>query len=791
MKVQVAGHGERNAASFVLRAPCFLILILTLTVHTTVAQTFTQTIKGTIRDQHLRQPLTGAEVSLLKNAEVIKSSGTDSLGYFQITDLPLGRYRLLVSLTGYEMYEDEVLVVTGKEVVITVYLRGSSVLLDEVMIKSPTAPVEAPGMHSISIEKTMRVAANFYDPVRMLTSYPGVVAANDQSNSISAKGYSPNGLLWRLQGLDIVNPNHLANAGTLSDKPVANGGGVNVLSAQLLDKTDFYSGALPVQYGNALSGVIDMSLRSGNKNKMEFIGQASLLGLDIAAEGPVSKNKKTSFLANYRYSTVGLLSALGVDLGDEVINFQDLSFHVNSDQKHGGNLSVFGFYGLSSNKFVHKPVDEWEGDKDRYDIDYGGTVFGVGFTESLRAGKKISITFGSATSGQGQDRTSTSSAFLDVMNVYYDDYTNDRLLISNFLKSLIKMTPGGALEVGVTANYLNNKLTTETVFVFQGNPDISYYSRTRLEGMLWLPYVNWTQQWKAWKINTGVRYVEFMYNHSHSVEPRASIQRVFTKGSIMASYGITSQWQLPQTYMGFFPARGSDEILKLTRSHQAALDFRYSFRKDIRLTTTTYYHQVIDVPGTSNGYSTLNQWEDFADGGLHSTGKGRNYGAEVMVEKKFYNQLYFMVSGSAYRSFYLNQNIYKDTRFNGKYTSSLQVGKEWSRNTHNTLGVHSRILYFGGLREATVNEAFSSMFGYTVYNTQDGYTEKLPDYFRMDLRVSWRKNKPHATRTLSLDIQNVLGTRNIAYHYFDTYLQQAKIKYQLGLYPVIAYRMEF
>ena len=140
----------------------------------------------------------------------------------------------------------------------------------------------------------------------MATSYPSVVAANDQGNSIIVKGNSPNGLLWRLNGLDIVNPNHLANAGTLSDKPISNGGGVNILSAQMLDRTQFYTGGFPASFGNALSGILDMNLREGSKNKAEGTAQASLLGLDLSLETPLSKNNNASALVNYRYSTVGL-----------------------------------------------------------------------------------------------------------------------------------------------------------------------------------------------------------------------------------------------------------------------------------------------------------------------------------------------------------------------------------------------------------------------------------------------------------------------------------------------------
>ncbi len=105
--------------------------------------------------------------------------------------------------------------------------------------------------------------------------------------------------------------------------------------------------------------------------------------------------------------------------------------------------------------------------------------------------------------------------------------------------------------------------------------------------------------------------------------------------------------------------------------------------------------------------------------------------------------------------------------------------------------MNTRILYLGGLREAPIDAPLSSAVGSTQYNYQNGYSLQLPDYFRTDLRLSWRKNKPGYTRTFSLDIQNVLNTQNVAYHYYDTFLQDVKTKYQLGIVPVLVYRVEF
>ena len=744
-----------------------------------------QTIGGKVKNKISQKPLAGANVSIFKSNQLVVGSVTDSLGNFQIKNVSPGRYKLSISFTGFSSYEDELLVISGKESTININLTESSTVLKEVEVRASALEATA-GVTSISMEKSMRVPANFFDPVRMATSYPGVVAANDQSNSIVVKGYSPNGLLWRLQGLDIVSPNHLANAGTFSDKPAANGGGVNVLSAQLLDRTDFYSGALPANYGNALSGVMDMKLRAGNKNKMQYTAQASLIGMDISAEGPLDKSKRTSFIANYRYSTVGLLSQMGVNFGDEIINFQDFSFHLDQQQKKGGTLSVFGFGGLSSNKFKAKPADEWKEEKDHNTINYDGKVYGLGFVNQFKSFERLNVSFGASLSGQSQERNAQSEVVSrpDIY-IFSDQYSNNKALFSSFLKALYKLSSRGTLETGIMANYLDNKLVSTTITPLYF--DTFYPSvNGKVNGMMWQPYATWSQRFGAsWKLNAGVRYVNFSYNKASSVEPRFSIAHSLPKGALTFSYGLTGQWQQLQTYLQY-----GNQNLELTKAHQFIAEFKHTFAKDLRFVSNVYYHRVFNVPVQPNtvSYSALNQFEDFSRPGLQNTGRGLNYGVEALVEKRYYSQVYFMMSGSLYRSEYNATGYY--TRFNGRFTSSFLAGKEWQKK-RNTFSMNTRILYLGGLREAPIDAPLSSAVGSTQYNYQNGYSLQLPDYFRTDLRLSWRKNKPGYTRTFSLDIQNVLNTQNVAYHYYDTFLQDVKTKYQLGIVPVLVYRVEF
>jgi hypothetical protein len=758
-----------------------IIFVLSCFYISAQAQDITQTVTGRVKDATINSSLPGANVSIFEKDKLIKGASTDEQGKFFLSIIP-GRYRVEVSFTGYQSTEQELLVIAGKSSVLEFALHESPTVLNEVTVIPPN--VSEPGVTSLSIEKTLRAPANFFDPVRMLTSYPGVVTTNDQANSISVKGYSPNGVLWRLQGLDIVNPNHTANAGTLSDKPTASGGGVSILSAQLLDKTDFHSGNLSPRYGNALAGVMDMSLRTGSTEKMQYTAQASLIGIDLAAEGPISKEKQSSFLVNYRYSTIGLLSQMGVNFGDETINFQDLSFNLNFPSKKGGNLSVFGFAGWSKNLFDAKPEAEWEEEKDRYTINYDGSSMGAGIVQQFKSGW-ASVSFGASVSGQEQNRASKGTA-VPYPAIESEEYRSIRTIYSSFLRGVRKINRG-SIELGVNTSYMDHNLTVATISQVQVQP-YTPNLRGAVTGLLMQPYFAWQQYIGKFNLNAGIRYVNFSYNQSDSFEPRVSLSRNFSDNLFTLSYGLTSQWQQTQTYL----TKGNGN-LPFSKSNQFALEWRRKFNTDLSVVSSVYYHEQFNVPiapGVPH-YSLINQWEDFPRNNLVADGKGRNYGIDAYVEKRYYSDVYFMISGSVYQSqFSTNGILYEDSRFNGNYTSSALTGKEW-KSKNKAFGVHARVLYSGGLRQLPIDPIASESVGTTIYSPTDSYIIKYPDYFRTDLRVSWRKNKPGYTRTLSIDIQNVTGKLNVAYQYYDTYLKAITTKYQLGLIPVIAYRVDF
>lgn len=771
------------------------IFALMLLADVVNAQVVTQTLKGTVRNSASQQPLTGASISLTAQ-DYNNGTVTDDAGKFALDDVPPGRYKVTISFTGFSPFQDEILVIGGKSAMLDVYLEETSTLLTELTFIGDAYGSTEPSSTTIPVEKTMRIPANFFDPVRMTTSYPGVVATNDQANGIIIKGNSPNGILWRLNGIDIVNPNHLSNAGTFSDKPMASGGGVNILSAQMLDRTIFHTGAFPVQYGNVLAGVLDMSLRPGNKAEAEYTAQASLIGIDLAAEGPFTQNEKNSYLVNYRYSTVGLLSQLGVQFGDEQISFQDLSFNADFDLKGGAAVKIFGLGGKSSNDFKAKAVEEIEEDKDKYNITYDAETYAVGLNYDQRLGKRGKLFFALGYSSSEHKR------FQELIHDTPGPYTQ---LVSDQMRQLkqifsshlnIEFKPSKTLNLtfGVIANRQNDELENERVFdrVFPDAIVLSSFA----EGNIIQPYFD--AKWEISPLFTargGMRYMRFTYNDMDAVEPRISLHySASERNNFNISYRLTSQIQPAFMYALSY------RKLELTKAHHAEIGHKFQWNESTAIKTDVYYQHLFDAPiGLHRTFSALNfaeitglYGENFYLEYLFSNGTGNNYGINVTAEKSFYRNHYFILGASLYKSTYSAlDSVQRPTRFDGRYTFTGTYGKEWRRQEKKrTIGLNTRLLYIGGLREQSVLTRYVTG-GEPFYNPESFFDNKLKDYYRIDVRISLRKDKPRYTRTFAIDIQNVTGAKNEAYHYFDGTKNEVVTRYQLGIIPVLVYRIDF
>ena len=745
------------------------------------AQPLTQTIRGVVKDATNSTGLVGVTIQLL-GKDI--GTATDEQGTFRIEEVPVGRYTLEASYVGYRTaIVSELLLESGKEMVVDIQLESTNEELAEVIVKGhhPNGRRKVyPAHELLTIEETLRLPSTFFDPARLATFYAGVANPNDQANHLIVRGNSPNSNSWRLEGVEIVNPNHLSNGGTNTDLPAKNGGGVNILSAQMLGNTTFMRGSLPTEMGNVLSSVLDMSLRKGNNQQKEFTGQVGVIGVDLAAEGPLSKQHKGSYLANYRYSFLGILGAAGVDLGDEAINFQDLALTLHFPTDTNSEVTLFGFMGNSKNEFMSKPMEEVMIQKDLFNISFTSDMQAIGlkFDQILNGQWNFGITsvFSALDSFREFDRPSTIESG-------WDRTTTEKFSTHAFLQYQINARSG--IRVGSVITYLHD--------LSRGDGGAG-----KADGTIWQPYVNGFFNWSNLSLEIGSRYLYFDFNKTASFEPTAQLQWSFENNHRLGvGYSKSSQRQLPEVY-GFEDNFVVDNtLLELTKSHQFALWYEV-IRNTVRYKVETYYQSLYDVPvakNSSNSFSTLNLFEESIREALVNDGTGTNYGVELTAQQYFSNNSFWLANLSLYESTYKGSDgIERDTRFNGNYIVNAAYGREFpysKKGKDMILGVNLHATLVGGLRETPIDAAASVLAQRTVFDTQAAFSLRQNTFFKTDLRIYWKRNRKKFSSTLALDIQNLTNQQNPSFQFYDTFLQEITQEYKLGLLPILSYRVEF
>ncbi|WP_298357500.1 TonB-dependent receptor [Runella sp.] len=756
----------------------------------TFAQTLTQTIKGQVIDAESRQPLAGASI-IVTSVQPIKGGQSDANGFFKILDIPVGRHTLKITFLGYENgLVQELVVGTGKEIDLTIRLAESLQQLDAVTVKASAqngtalndmATVSA---RSFSVEQVKRYAAAINDPARMALTYAGVAGNSEQSNALIIRGNSPKGVLWRMEGVEIPNPNHFAEEGST-------GGGISALSVNMLGNSDFFTGAFPAEYGNATSGVFDLKLRKGNHEKREYALQVGVLGADIAAEGPFSAKSKASYLVNYRYSTLEMLKKAGIQIiGDAAPDFQDGAFKLFFPVTQRSVVSLWGMGGLSR-QIRHRTTQNDAFHSDR-------AVAGLNFTHFISEKSFVDATLSWAANRQTYDASRLQQVYIREEN-----FTNQAYRLS--LQFNHKFNAQHSLRTGIIVSNLRFQLLNRTTDGTKVSTTLNQQGDTYL-----------LQAYSQWKyrispvltLNAGFHATLLALNQQSSLEPRGGLRWTLApRHALSAGFGIHSRTEALSTY--FAEVKGKEgtisfanKNLALLKSAHFVLGYEFRPRDDWRLQAEAYYQRHYDVPiGTINTKSAvwrteslLNLMNGYTTDSLVSDGTGRNYGLDFTIEKFLTKGFYFILTTSFYQAKYTARDgVERNSRFNGKFVQNILLGKEWkmSRNKTNTLAVNVRSLWAGGNRYVPIDLAQSKKRNTTVRIYERSYEEQLPNYFRFDTRISFTKNRRRTTSTVSIDIQNLFNRTNLYQPFYDSATKSLQFDTQLGLVPILNWRLEF
>ena len=790
------------------------------------AQLPTQTVRGKVFDSESNFPLVGAKIVIVVNGQkYMAAAGAD--GDFAIAKVPVGKHQLDASAPFYDARTLTVEVTSGRELIVQIPLqekvsqqqdvrvvgRKQGEVLNEMAVLSA---------QQFSVEETNRYPGSRMDPARMASNFAGVNGADDSRNDIVVRGNSPLGVIYRVEGIDIPNPNHFAISGT-------SGGPVSLLNNKILGNSDFFMSAFPAEYGNSLSGVFDLKLRSGNSNQHEFTGQFGLLGTEFLAEGPLSKNSKSSYLVMGRYSTLTIFQALNINLGTDAIpKYFDGAFKFNWILKKGGQLSFFGMGGGSDiaikiSDFTEYTEDLYgEGDRDQY---FGTSMItsGLNYKKSLSEKTFITSTLAYSQENQRTRHEYLKNRRLDPTDslIKYDEkyymmgYGFQVQKLSGYTAINHKVNKQHLIKAGISFDLISMDFRDSCLYDLD-SAALGFETRWNYQGTAAIiqPFVQW-----KWRISdhmdftAGVHAQYFTLTNSISpFEPRLGWKYRMDKGqAIFAGGGLHSMIQPYYTYAyKVLPGTNnpnSNINMDFSRSAHSGIGYEKSFNKGFNIKTEAYYQYLYNIPVTvaPSSFSMINVGSGFSRlfvDQLQNTGDGYNYGLELTVQKYFDKSFFFLFSGTVYDSRYRGSDlVWRNTSYNGNYVANLLGGKEFKVGERSIIGIGGKVTAAGGKRYGFVDIAATNASKEIIFMDSMFNERQFRDYFRADLKISWRKNADRVTHEFGLDLVNILGTKNLLTLAYKPALTPQEIndpgfepfaeKTQLGFFPIFYYKIDF
>ncbi len=758
----------------------------------------TQSIRGTVVDAASGYPIAYASVALLGRPGT--GAISDSSGHFIIKNVPVGRHDIQASFVGYESaIFKEILVTSSKEVFLNIPLKEAIRELDEVTVRpslnkeQPLNKMATTGARMLSVEEASRYAGGMDDPARLVSSFAGVSPAMS-TNGISIHGNAPHLLQWRLEDVEIPNPNHFA------DLSILGGGILSGLSSHVLGNSDFFSGAFPAEFSNAVSGVFDMKLRNGNNRRVENTIQIGLLGMDFASEGPLTKKHNSSYIFNYRYSTTGILEKAGiVDFGG-ILDYQDLNFKFNIPTRKAGTFSVWGtgLIDKSESEFEKNP-EEWEylgeqmeSETSQYMV-AGGISHSYFFNDNTRLKTIVAATY------------FRHKGFVDFYDFDLNKYPNLDLVRNN-----TNLIFSAILNRKFSAKFTNKTGFTFTKMYYDMEMNLSPYTMQPLELIskgdgntnLISGYTSSSIGLSdRVTLSVGLNAQVLTLNNHWTVEPRTGIKWQATpKASFALAYGLHSRMEKMDVYFVRTRSTGTEPVnkdLDFSKAHHVMLSYGCRLSDNLNLKIEPYFQHLFDIPVIADSsYSVLNRVDFYVEEALKNKGKGRNFGVDVTLERYLNDGVYYMISGSLFSSKYKGgDGKWRNTKYNRQFIINCLSGKEWmlGQDKQNILGINLKMTMQGGDRYSPVDRVatLDDPDKVVQHDETKAFTKQFSPMFIVNYTISYKINKKKVSHEFALKGLNATGCKEYYGHEYNFNTGEIKPLRSATALPNISYKLEF
>lgn len=755
-----------------------------------------QTVRGIVVDADTGTPLPFISVGVLD----ISGAGdvTDSSGNFIIQDIPIGRRSVKATSVGYHPnIISEIPITSSKEVYLEIPMKKNNKELPEVVVSAysnddvPLNKMIQVGGRMLSVEQASRYAGGLDDPARFVTAFAGV-ASSGSTNGISIHGNAPHLLQWRLEDVEIPNPNHFADITTLG------GGILSSLSNKVLGNSDFLIAAFPSEYGNAISGVFDMKMRNGNNRQYEHTAQIGILGAEFASEGPISRNNNSSYIVGLRISTTGLMSrVMDMDLGG-TFDYNDANFKLNFPTKRAGTFSVWGTGYFDYYKAELENRDKWKyfydrsEAKDKQYMGAGGLTHRFYFNDNTVLKTTLAYTYSKYDAKQ-----------------FMHDFDGNTTLYGDLYNRTENLIATASLNKKYSSRFSNKTGFTYQRMFYEMDLKKAPYEAQPLEDMsqgegktnLISGYTSSSFDiGDKLTLNFGVNGQLLTLNNKWTLEPRMSLKWIISdKTSWALAYGMHSRMEKIDVYFVKTPAlNNSNEVnknLDFTKAHHVMLSYNHRISEDVNLRIEPYFQYLYDVPVIADSsYCVLNRDEFYVEDALVNKGRGRNIGVDITFEKYLSKGYYYMATATLFDSRYRGgDGKWYSTKFNRNFVLNLLGGKEWivGKNKNKIWSVNLRCVFQGGDRYSPIDEqaTINDPDKWVRYNERKVYSKQFAPVFMFHYTISYRINRKGKSHEFAIKALN-LGKEYYG-HSYNYITGKIDADRQTGGISNISYKFEF
>jgi CarboxypepD_reg-like domain/TonB dependent receptor-like, beta-barrel/TonB-dependent Receptor Plug Domain len=750
-------------------------------------------IQGRVVDAKTQEPLNGANVLVIGT---VKGGVSDLEGNFLIEDLAPGTYQLRFSYVGYEtVTKTDVVVATARPAIVNVEMIESFIQQKEIVVtpgyfvEEFQSPVSST---SLTAEEIRRFPGGFEDVVRTAATLPGVAVVNEGGrNDLLVRGGGPSENLYLVNNIEVPNINHFGTQGTSS-------GALSFVNLDFIDRVEFSTGGFGARYGDKMSSVLALDIRSGRTDHLGGKATISATQYGLNLEGPFAG--KGDFLFSARHSYLDLIfKAAGQPF---VPVYTDFNLFANYDLSPRSKLSVIGLAAIDRVNRDQSTLEKRVTNAGILDNTQNQVIAGVNWR---RLASKGFFDFTLNTNYNG-----FRFSQIDEFEREYFNSKADEIELNLKLTSYFSIRRSGGIYAGVAAKNVFNDNTTvfaDTIYDRSGRrvpvsslglPQVNIVNTSAQK---YAAYAEWEQKLSdQFNLNFGLRgdYYGFLRDEFY---PSARLAIGFKPTENLKFKTSFGRYYQSPSYV--WVVNPDNKNLQALRNDMTIFGLEFLVRNDFNSSFEFYYKRYRDLPTgtitnqtdylvlTNTGVGYGGREDDFQSFGyfpLASRGKGRAYGFEFLLQKRFsdipcYGQFSIGYNKSEYTAG--NGKIYP-----GQFDQRLILNLSGGYIFNSKWEVSSKFRYFTGAPFTPVY--LPAQNGGVIQNLPEEYlSQRLQAGHHLDVRIDRRFNFASWTMILFLDIQNVYNFKAQRRPNYDFWENKIEDRNSIGLLPSIGISGEF